>query len=106
MQYMVELEHRAESCIAGDPAGNHARLFAQLKDYAADKGLQIQGGWLFPVGHRMWFVVDAENGHDVQQLFFDAKVHLWSAISVNPVNDYDSFLANILLPAQQGDSKE
>jgi len=96
--YMVELNHEPETCIAsgyGDTESN-ARLLMKIGESARELGAELVGGWAFPVGHRQWYVVRADDAHVVAELIRVTNLHLWNTISVNPVLDHDGFSTKIL----------
>jgi hypothetical protein len=96
--YMVELNHEPETCIAsgyGNTESN-ASLLMKISESAKDLGAELVGGWAFPVGHRQWYVVKADDAHVVAEVIRVTNLHLWNTISVNPVLDHDGFSTKIL----------
>lgn len=96
--YLVELEHKPEMCITsgGDRNKSHAAELMAIRDTARELGTRIVGGWSFPVGHRLWYVVEANDAHAVAELARTCQLHSWNTVTVNPVLDHDSFSEKIL----------
>jgi hypothetical protein len=93
MLFMVELNHGPETCVAGKQhaSENYAELLDGLRGAAAEYGADVVGGWAFPVGHKLWYVVDAEESQTVADLFFASGLHQLNTIQINPVLDHDAF---------------
>ncbi len=98
MLFMVELTHGPETCIAAEsvPESSRSRLLSELTSLAVEYGAEIVGGWSFPVGHRLWYVVEAADAHTVSSLFFAAQTHHWNTVEINPVIDHETFRRTIL----------
>lgn len=98
MLFMVELSHGPETCIAAknDPGSSQGRLLSELTDIAREHDAEIVGGWSFPVGHRLWYVVEAQDAHAVSNLFFAAQTHHWNTVDINPVIDHETFRRTVL----------
>lgn len=95
---MVELNHGPETCVAGKhhESERYAKLLAGLHETAAELGVDVIGGWGFPIGHKLWYVVDAEESHVVADVFFAAGLHQLNSVQINPVLDHDAFKGWIL----------
>ena len=100
---MVELNHSPETCVAGrhDASENYAKSLDGLRETAAKHSVDVVGGWAFPVGHRLWYVVNAEESQTVVDLFFAAGLHKLNTIQIHPVLDHDAFRGWILDSADQ-----
>jgi hypothetical protein len=95
---MVELNHEPETCIAsgyGDTESNALNLM-KISESAKELDAELVGGWAFPVGHRQWYVIKADDAHIVAELVRVTNLHLWNTITVNPVLDHDMFSEKIL----------
>lgn len=93
MLFMVELSHGPEACVAGKrhASENYAQLLAELHETAVEHRADVVGGWAFPVGHKLWYVVNAEESQSVADLFFASGLHQLNTIQINPVLDHDAF---------------
>jgi hypothetical protein len=98
--FMVEIAHKPENCIANGSieSKSNAALLKGLHESAAQLGATIVDGWAFPIGHRLWYVVKAENAHIAAKIFGERRVHTWNTITVNPVLDHESFGREIIDP--------
>lgn len=98
MLYMAELTHGPDTCVAAknDLAGPRVHLLAGLKEIASEHGAEIVNGWAFPIGHRMWYVVEAPNSHTVATVFQAAKAHHWNTLDIHPVMDHETFKETVL----------
>ncbi|MFP6569016.1 MAG: DUF3303 family protein [Dehalococcoidia bacterium] len=97
--YMAELMHGPETCVAANPDRERAGLLADLPEISRANGVNFVGGWAFPVGHRQWYVFEAEDAHAVSKVLFAAKTHHWNGIDIHPVTDFESFKSTVLSPA-------
>jgi len=100
MQFMVELIHGPETCIAGrkGEAAHHAEMMAGLRDIAREHNLEVVEGWAFPVGHRLWYVVESKDSQSVADAFFAADVHQWNTVQIHPVLNHATFTETVLKP--------
>jgi len=64
MLFVVENRHPAEDCPAGVCRPDW-KFAVKLDDRAKDKGLSLEEGYVDPVGHNIFFVVDAEHAQQV-----------------------------------------
>ncbi len=98
MLFMVELVHGPDKCPAVHPviAAGSASHLAGLEQTASEHGARIVGGWSFPVGHKLWYVVEADDSSAVSDLFFAAQAHHWSTVTINPVIDHETFKERVL----------
>ena len=98
MLFMVELDHDPESCVAGkhEASENYAKLLAGVRGTAAEHSVDVVGGWAFPVGHKLWYVVNAEESHVVADMFLASGLHRVNTIQIHPVLDDDAFTGWIL----------
>ena len=93
MQFMMELVHGPTTCIA---AHNHrddeiVRSLANIKEIAAGHGARVVGGWAFPVGHRMWYVIEASAAETVATIAQEMKLHTWQTVDIHPVLEHSDF---------------
>ena len=101
MLFMVELTHGPETCIAArDPliTETDARHFLEIKSIAIDHNVKIINGWSFPIGHQLWYVVEAEESHAISEVFKDSRAASWNTVRINPVVNHDEFVEKILEP--------
>ena len=102
---MVELKHSPETCIAAREknADLDAQRFRELRDIAAKHGSTIVDGWSFPVGHQLWYVIDAPESHEVANVFYESRAFRWNTVTINPVMNHDSFIKHVLNPIADGE---
>lgn len=98
MLYMTELEHGPDTCIAAknDLDTPTVYLLAELKEIALECGAEIVGGWAFPIGHRLWYIVEAPDAHTVANVFHAAQAHHWNTVNINPVIGHETFRRTFL----------
>ncbi|MDA1279226.1 MAG: hypothetical protein O3B95_04195 [Chloroflexi bacterium] len=98
MLFMVELTHGPETCIASERGRNekYAGLLLRLREAAADHGIRVIDGWSFPVGHRLWYVLEADDPQAISNLCVSTGVHYWNTVLINPVLNHDSFAREVL----------
>jgi hypothetical protein len=109
MLYMVELKHSPENCIAArdrSSAEKDAIELRLLREIAAKHEATVIDGWSFPVGHQLWYVIDAKESHAVGDVFFESGAFRWNTVTINPVMNHDSFIRNVLNPIADGPEKE
>ena len=105
MLFMVELKHNPETCIAArDKSSSEidAKQLRVLRYIAANHEATVVDGWSFPVGHQLWYVIDAKESHAVADLFFESGAFRWNTVTINPVMNHDSFIRNVLNPIADG----
>ncbi|HIF72318.1 MAG TPA: hypothetical protein EYQ61_07180 [Dehalococcoidia bacterium] len=105
MLFMVELKHSPETCItARDRSSSEmdAKQLHVLREIAAKHGAMVVDGWSFPVGHQLWYVIDAKESHAVGDVFFESGAFRWNTVTINPVMNHDSFIRNVLEPIVDG----
>ena len=95
---MVELNHSPESCITGkhQTSTNHAELLAGIREIAFEHGIKVVDGWAFPVGHRLWYVVEATESQAASDLLFAAGLHHWNTVQIHPVLNHETFVETVL----------
>ncbi|MBT3994345.1 MAG: hypothetical protein HOF01_00945 [Chloroflexi bacterium] len=99
MQFMVELTHSPETCIASPGSSDrehHAELLGEIQQTAYEHGIELTNGWAFPIGHKLWYVVSASDAQDVTDTFFAAGVHRWNTVQIHPVLDHKTFKTKVL----------
>lgn len=98
MLFMVEATHGPETCISarGKAARADADHLAELMDTASSGQTRVVASWAYPVGHRMWFVVESPDAHPVAELFRTAGMHGWNTIGIHPVLDSREFKRMVL----------
>jgi hypothetical protein len=103
-QFMVELEHEPETCVASGRSDvqRNAKLLIDLRERADDYDVKIVGGWAFPIGHKLWYVVEASGSHAVAELLFAVRVHSWNTVDIHPVLPHDTFAEDVLKPLTPG----
>ncbi|HJP28220.1 MAG TPA: hypothetical protein QF694_05375 [Dehalococcoidia bacterium] len=109
MLYMAELKHSPETCIAARDRSSSemdAKQLRVLREIAAKHDATVVDGWSFPVGHQLWYVIDAPESHVVGDVFFESGAFRWNTITINPVMNHDSFIRNVLNPIVDGDDSE
>ena len=67
-----------------------------------DYDVKIVGGWAFPIGHKLWYVVEASGSHAVAELLFAVRVHSWNTVDIHPVLPHDTFAEDVLKPLTPG----
>jgi hypothetical protein len=105
---MVELKHSPETCIAAreNNADLDAQRFRELREIAAKHDSTVVDGWSFPVGHQLWYVIDAPESHLVADVFFESRAFRWNTVTINPVMNHDSFIKHVLNPIADGKESE
>jgi len=95
---MVELNHRPETCILANyrPEDNCAGRLSKIRETAGKYGARVVDGWVFPIGHRLWYVIEAHDAESVTDLCTDSGVHIWNTVSISPVLDHDRFRTKVL----------
>ena len=58
----------------------------QMGEAAGKLGITVQGSWTNMPAHALWFVLDAPNGHVINQLMIALKLQEWNTIVVHPVS--------------------
>jgi hypothetical protein len=108
MLFMVELKHSPETCIAAREknADLDAQQFRELREIAVKHDSRIVDGWSFPVGHQLWYVIDAPESHIVADVFFKSRAFRWNTVTINPVMNHDSFTRHVLNPIADGEESE
>ncbi len=98
MLFMVEATHRPETCIAarGSAARADADQLAELMDPSFRGQSRVISSWAYPIGHRLWFVVESPDAHSVAELFRAAGVHGWNTIGIHPILDNQEFKRTVL----------
>jgi hypothetical protein len=106
MLFMVELKHSPETCIAArEPSSSEldAKQLRELREIAANHQATVIDGWSFPIGHQLWYVIDAPESHAVADVFFESRAFRWNTVTINPVMSHDSFIRNVLNPIADGE---
>ncbi|MBN4064597.1 hypothetical protein JYU04_02560 [Dehalococcoides mccartyi] len=106
MLFMVELKHSPETCIAardGSAAEMDAKQLRELQQIAANHDATVIDGWSFPIGHQLWYVIDAPESHAVADIFFKSRAFRWNTVTINPVMNHDSFVRHVLNPIADGE---
>lgn len=95
---MVELNHSPETCIVARDGSSHldAESLRDLREIAIEHGAYIVDGWAFPVGHQLWYVVDAPESHIAADVFSASRAYRWNTVRINPVMNHDSFSRKVL----------
>lgn len=88
MLHMAVVTHGPDTCPINDPEEMAKVLatFGQMGEVAGKIGASIQGAWTNMPAHALWFMVDAPNGHVVNQLMIAMKLQEWNTIVVHPIS--------------------
>ena len=88
MLYMAVVTHGPDTCPIGSPEATEKAMAAlgQMGEAAGKLGITVQGSWTNMPAHALWFVLDAPNGHVINQLMIALKLQEWNTIVVHPVS--------------------
>jgi len=108
MLFMFEFKHSPGTCIAAREknADLDAQQLRELRNIAMKLDSTIIDGWSFPVGHQLWYVIDAPESHVVADVFFESRAFRWNTVTINPVMNHDSFIKHGLNPIADGEESE
>ena len=105
MLFLVELKHGPDTCIAARDRSLteiDARYFREITSIAESHSVKIVDGWSFPIGHQLWYVVEAEYSHSVAEVFKESRAFSWNTVSINPVVNHAAFVEKVLNPIVEG----
>ena len=88
MLHMAVVTHGPDTCPIGGPEAMEKAMasIGQMGEAAGKLGITVQGSWTNIPAHTLWFVLDAPNGHVVNQLMIALKLQEWNTIVVHPVS--------------------
>lgn len=91
MLHMIVNTHSAESCAFRGREEEEALTGAieSLKASAPEKGLNFQGWWVNRASHEIFMLLDAANGHVIEQALLDAGLVGRSHTRILPVVTVD-----------------
>jgi hypothetical protein len=82
--FVVEHQHAAETCPAGDPQIAPMLLQVLSEQNASQQGVNIHGSAVIDGAHRLVLIVDAPDEHAVQN--FMAPFGMAGSVKVEPAN--------------------
>jgi hypothetical protein len=76
MLHMAVVTHGPDTCPIGNPEATKKAIadLGQMGEAAGKLGITVQGSWTNMPAHALWFVLDAPNGHVVNQLMIALKL--------------------------------
>lgn len=88
MLHMAVVTHGPDTCPINNPEAMAAVMatLGRMGEAAGKLGVTVQGSWTNMPAHALWFVLDAPNGHVVDQLMIELKLQEWNTIVVHPVS--------------------
>lgn len=97
MLYMVEATHGPETCAAFvEESKKRMQVMSdKIDDVAKSHGITMKGSWVAMVAHKIYMLLDAPNGHAVQDLVAEVELHAWNTVIMYPVNDLGETLQKI-----------
>ncbi len=97
MLYMVVATHGPDTCAAfvEEPKKRFLAMKTQIDDVAKTHGVTVKGSWVAMVAHTIYLIVDAPNGHAVQDFVAGVELYAWNTVVMYPVNDLGEILQNI-----------
>src|SRR5687768_6169215 len=74
MLHMIVNTHNPESCAFRGKEEEEilSRALDQFRESAPEKGLTLQGSWVNRSGHEIFILVDAPNGHVIEDVLLSA----------------------------------
>jgi hypothetical protein len=74
MLHMIVNTHNPESCAFRGKEEEEIliRAFDQFEESAQEKGLSVQGSWVNRAAHEIFLLVDAPNGHVIEETLLGA----------------------------------
>lgn len=97
MLYMVVATHGPETCAAfvEESRKRAQAMKAQIDDVAKTHGITMKGSWVAMVAHKLYLLMDAPNGHAVQDLVTEVELYAWNTVVMYPVNDLGESLQKL-----------
>ena len=87
MFYLTSLSHDPEKCpgVALDIRDRVVTMAASMADVLRSHGCIWQGGWVSKSAHLTFLVIDAPNGHAVDDAIVDLGLAVWNTATIYPV---------------------
>ncbi len=97
MLHLVENRHETADCPLRSDENRRALVPALegLDGAAAEVGASVEGAWVNPAGHVMFFLIDAPSAHAVDELVRAAGLAGRTAIRTYPVVTLRSLLDSL-----------
>ena len=97
MLYMVEATHDPETCAAfvEESKKRMQVMKDNIDDMAKSHGITVKGSWVAMVAHKIYMLLDAPNGHAVQDLVVEVELYAWNTVTMYPVGDLGEALQKI-----------
>ena len=87
MLYMVVATHGPDTCAGFVEEYKQKALAAgpRMEEVAKAHGVSILGSWAGVIAHRVFILVDAAGGHDIQDFVAEQELHAWNTVVMYPV---------------------
>ena len=97
MLYMVVGTHGPDTCAGFVEESKKRALAAGSRMEAAAKAHSItpKGAWTAMVSHKTFMLLDAPNGHAVQDLVAELELHAWNTVVMYPVETLQEAMQKI-----------
>ena len=94
---MVVVTHSSDTCPTNNPEAMTKVMatLGRVGEAAGKLGITVQGSWTNMPAHALWFVLDAPNGHVVNQLMIELKLQEWNIIVVHPISTLEKAVEEI-----------
>ena len=87
MLYLTSLSHDPEKCpgVALEIRDRVVTMAANMTDVLQSHGCTWQGGWVSKSAHMTFLVIDAPNGHALDDAIVDMGLAVWNTATIYPV---------------------
>ncbi len=97
MLYMVVATHGPDTCAGFVEEYKQKALAAspRMEEVAKAHGVTMKGAWVGMVAHTIFMLVDAPNGHAIQDFVAEQELHAWNTVVMYPVGTLQEVMLQI-----------
>lgn len=97
MLYLASLSHDPEKCpgVALDIRDRVVTMAANMSGVLQSHGCEFQGGWVSKSAHLTFLVIDAPNGHALDDAIIDMGLAVWNTATIYPVITLDEAVGGL-----------
>ncbi len=97
MLYMVVATHGPDTCaeFAEETKKRVLAAAPRMEEVAKAHGIIPKGAWAAMVSHTTFMLLDAPNGHAVQDVMAELELHAWNTVVMYPVETLEEVMQKI-----------
>lgn len=97
MLYMVVATHGPDTCagFVEEYKQKAQATLPRMEEVAKGHNLSVKGAWIAMIAHTTYLLVDAPNGHVIQDFAAEIELFSWNTVVMYPVDTLEDVMGKI-----------